>query len=164
MPGAAEGSILVRRIENTFLLPRGIAPESIPRLSPARDFEAPRLAEALRTALEPFDAGDESLVFIRRLEIDEEHAYGQAQNSLAQALLALGQGEEALAVLDTVERNHGPQPETAYRRGKTLRALGRGPEAKASFSEVGRLAAQAPKFQRGDARAWVFRAWVAGFF
>ena len=95
--------------------------------------------------------------------LEEEHAYGAAQLRLSEALLGAGQPDEALAALDAHDKNHGPSPESAYRRGLTLKALGRRGEARQSLAEVAGLARSVAKYQRREANAWVFRAWVAGW-
>ncbi|MEM7306192.1 MAG: tetratricopeptide repeat protein [Planctomycetota bacterium] len=94
--------------------------------------------------------------------LDEEHAYGAAQMRLAETLLAQGEEERSLEALKVVERNHGPSPESAYRRGLALKAQGRKDEAKAAFGEVSSLASQAVKYQKRAATSWVLRAWFAG--
>lgn len=93
--------------------------------------------------------------------IDEEHAYGQVLLKQAEAETRAGRPDDALATLARVERNHGPSPEQAYRRGVALARAGRKPEARASYAEVGRLASQAAGFQKGDARTWAFKAFLA---
>lgn len=99
---------------------------------------------------------------LRELEatvsIDEEHAYGAAQLRLAEARLAGGDATGALEALAVFERNHGPTPESAYRRGRSLRAAGRGEEARAAFAEVDELARNAARYQRGEAELWRWRA------
>jgi len=150
-----------------LLLARGDARKALPHLERAAAGE-PRVAEwqfrlgmALLALRRPAEA---RIALARCTELEPEHAYGGAQLRLAEALTAVGQPEDALPVLAVAERNHGPSPELAYRRGLALKAAGRRSEAKASFAEVSRLAAQAPKFQRGSARAFAVRARVAGLF
>ena len=101
--------------------------------------------------------------FERCVEIDEEHAYGAAQLRRAECLQRLGRAEAALEVLTLFERNHGPCPETAFRRGRALRALGRRDQARASFAEVGELARRATRYQRRSATLWALRANWARF-
>jgi tetratricopeptide (TPR) repeat protein len=97
----------------------------------------------------------------RAHDINEEHAYGAVQLRLGEALLKAGKGEAALEAFERFERNHGPSPESCYRRGTTLRALGRKQEAKQTFSRVQDLAAKAATYQRGSNRGWVLRATLA---
>lgn len=112
-----------------------------------------RLAtRALEPALEAFE---------RCVALDEEHAYGAAMLRRAECLARLGRGEDALAALATFERNHGPSPESAYRRGRTLQALARKPEARAAFAEAVELARRATRYQRRAATGWALRASVA---
>jgi len=115
-----------------------------------------RLAtRALEPALEAFE---------RCVALEEEHAYGAAMLRRAECLARLGRGEEALAALATFERNHGPSPESAYRRGRSLQALARKPEARAAFAEAVELARRATRYQRRAATGWALRASVARWF
>jgi len=93
--------------------------------------------------------------------IDEEHKFGQVLLKQAEAEVRAGLVEEALATLVRFERNHGPSPEWAYRRGVALAKAGRKPEARESFSEVARLASQGAGFQKKSARGWVVKAFLA---
>lgn len=96
--------------------------------------------------------------------IDEEHAYGAAQLALARALARQGDHEQALAALETFERNHGPSPESAYRRARSLARLGRREEARTAHREVGRLAARATHYQRREAAGWALRSALVRWF
>jgi tetratricopeptide (TPR) repeat protein len=150
-----------------LLLARGRAARAVPHLERAAQGEPDsaewqyRLGCALLALRKPNDA---RVALERCVAIDEEYAYGAAQLRLAEALLAAGAAERALEVLDRAERNHGLTPESAYRRGRTLRALGRRDAARKSFAEVGELAQKAPRFQRREATAWATRAWLARMF
>ncbi|HEX6884082.1 MAG TPA: tetratricopeptide repeat protein [Planctomycetota bacterium] len=114
------------------------------------------LARLAIGALEPALAAFEHCV-----TLEEEHAYGAAMLRRAECLARLGRMEEALAVLATFERNHGPSPESAYRRGRAARALGRKAEARAAFAEAVELARRATRYQRRAASGWALRASVA---
>jgi tetratricopeptide (TPR) repeat protein len=94
----------------------------------------------------------------RAAAADEEHAYGAVQLRLAEALHSTGRSAEALAALDRFERNHGDNPECAYRRGLVLKTLGRKSEALQSLARVGELVRSSARFQRGAARGWAWRA------
>ena len=96
--------------------------------------------------------------FERCVALEEEHAYGSAMMRRAESLHRLGRHDEALAVLALQERNHGPSPEVAFRRGLALRALRRRAEARAAFDEVGALARRATHYQRRSAALWALRA------
>ena len=100
----------------------------------------------------------------RAVAIDEEHAYGGAQMRLAEALSAVGHDQEALAALQVFERNHGPMPESAYRRGRALERLGDPAAAREAFDEVGRLAKQVASYQKREAALWSLRAKLAAWF
>jgi tetratricopeptide (TPR) repeat protein len=99
--------------------------------------------------------------FERCVSLDEEHAYGAAQMRRAECLLRLGRAQDSLAVLELFERNHGPSPEEAYRRGLALRALGRKADARRAFADVGDLARRATRYQRRKAGWWALRAGFA---
>lgn len=97
----------------------------------------------------------------RAVEIDEDHAYGGALLRLAEAHTLAGEGRPALEALERFARTHGPNPESAYRRGRALRALGQSSEARAAFAEVPVLAEQVAPYQRRAASAWVARSYLA---
>lgn len=98
----------------------------------------------------------------RAAKLEEEYAYGNVQLRLAEALTKASDLEQALVVLDRFERNHGPKPESVYRRGSVLRALGRNSEARTCFREVSDIARQATSYQRRSSRVWTWRAFLAG--
>lgn len=110
------------------------------------------------------DAAGALAALERCVELDEEHAYGAAQMRRAEALTRLSRPGEALEVLALLERNHGQNPESAYRRGLALRALGERARAKAAFGEVSRLAQDAMRYQRRSAGLWSLRASWARLF
>jgi tetratricopeptide (TPR) repeat protein len=148
----------------SLYLARGRARKALAHLETAAQDE-PEVAEwhyrlgcALLELRRPGDAAEE---LARCTAIDAEHAYGSAQMRLAQALAATGRHEEALAALEVQEQNHGPSPESAYRRGLALKRAGRRDEARRAFAEVGRLASQVARYQRRDAVVWTLRARLA---
>jgi Flp pilus assembly protein TadD len=148
----------------SLLLAQGRAARAIPHLERAAAGEPEiaewsyRLGTAYARARRPADA-------VRALghaaSLDEEHAYGAVLLRLAQAQLASGDAQASLATLERFERNHGPNPESAYRRGLALKVLGRRDEAHAALSEVSRLAAQSAHFQKSAQRGFVVRALLA---
>ncbi len=97
----------------------------------------------------------------RASEIDEEHGYGRVQLQLSEGLLATGDAAGALACLDVFDRNHGPNPESAYRRGLALKRSGERDEARASFARVSELARGGVRYQRRDNQRWALRAFLA---
>jgi len=97
-------------------------------------------------------------------ELDERHAYGEVLLLLGEARLGAGQAEQALVSLERFEALQGPSPRSAYWRGRALAALGRKEEARASYADVSRLVAQAPKYQRGTALGFQLRATLARLF
>jgi tetratricopeptide (TPR) repeat protein len=148
----------------TLYLSRGHAREARVHLEDAVRGE-PELAEwRYRLGLACLATGDPGAAlaaFEQCVAREEEHAYGAAQMRRAESLLRLERGEESLAALALFEQNHGPSPESAYRRGLALRALRRRPEARAAFAEVGELARRATRYQRRSASSWALRAGLA---
>jgi len=87
--------------------------------------------------------------------LDAEHAYGGVQLRLAEACLAARAPDAALAALDVFDRNHGENPESLYRRGCALAAVGRKREARECWSRVGHVAGSGAAFQRRSNARWV---------
>lgn len=147
-----------------LLLAHGRAARALPHLERAASGESDvpewsyRLGQALAACGRHADA-------VRALEraaaLDEEHAYGAVQLALAAARQSAGDPGGALDALAVFERNHGPSPESACRRGLALHAAGRRDEARAAFAQVSELARRAARFQRACNRRWVLRAWLA---
>lgn len=120
-----------------------------------------RLGQAYLASGRPQEAAD---ALARAAELDEEHAYGGVLLSLARARQVAGDPRGALEALERFEHNNGPSAESAYRRGEALRSMGEKERAGEAFGEVGALAAQAPKYQRAEARGWAFKAlWARSF-
>lgn len=99
--------------------------------------------------------------FQAALAIDPEHAFGDARMRLAEAALACGDAQASLAALETLERNHGPSPESAFRRARAARALGRPELAREALAELEELASAAPRWQRGTAERWRWKGRLA---
>jgi len=112
-----------------------------------------------RLALGDFAGAAEMLASVTQRH--EEFAYGGAQLALAQALSRAGRPAEALDALERFARNHGPSPESAYRTGRVLKALGRADEARAAFASVPELARRASGLQKPGARGWAFKSVLA---
>jgi len=93
--------------------------------------------------------------------LDEEYAYGAAQLRLAEALTASKRASKAIDALAVFERNHGPSPESAYRRGLAYKQDGQRDAAKQAFDEVAQLAQQVARYQRTQAGMWTFKAKMA---
>lgn len=145
------------------LLVRGRAVQAVPHLQAAAGGE-PDLAEwryRLGSALLRSGRAGEALGELEAASgIDEEHAYGGVQLALSSARLRSGDPESALSALDTFDRNHGASPESCYRRGEALRALGRRDQARENFRRVAQLAGRAARFQRAQNRPWVWRSFL----
>lgn len=150
----------------SLLLGRGRARAALPHLERAREGEPDSLEWQYRLALAYEGVGrreEARGVLNGLLAVDAEYAYGAAQ--LRAAALAQDAGEHArvLELLDTYDKNHGESPESAFRRGKALRASGQKEPAARSFERVGQLAREAARYQRGEAQAWALRAFFAKF-
>jgi tetratricopeptide (TPR) repeat protein len=138
--------------------------EAIPHLERAARGEPERVEWSYRLGCALLGARrytDAVVELERTASVDEEHAYGAVLMRLSQAQLSLGRAADALATLERFERNHGPSPESAYRRGCARRALAQRSEARAAFAEVGKLATHAARFQRSRARSFALRAFFA---
>lgn len=147
-----------------LLLAHGSSARALPHLerAAAGEPDVPEWSYRLGQALLARRRAREAVAALERAAtLDEEHAYGGVQLALAAAREAAGDVEGALDALATFERNHGPSPESAFRRGRALRAAGRRDEARAAFGEVAELARRAAGFQRSRNRPWVVRAWLA---
>lgn len=148
----------------SLLLDQGRAGAALEPLEAAASGE-PEIAEwhyrlgCARFELKDFEAARESLS--RALELDDEYAYGGARMRLARTLARLGRHGDAFDQLETLERFHGPSPESAYRRGQMLLELRRKEEAHSAFREVEGLAESAAKFQKRSNAQWVWRAKLA---
>ena len=148
----------------SLLLAGGRPGKAVPHLEQAVEGE-PDVTEwhfRLGTALLALGRNEEAVASLgRAAEMNEEYGYGGVQLRLSEANLAAGDSDAALAQLDVFDRNHGPNPESAYRRGLALKKAGRRQEAGESFARVGELARGAARFQRREAQKWVFRAMLA---
>lgn len=147
-----------------LLLAHGRAERALPHLgrAVAGEPDVPEWSYRLGQALAARGRHAEATAALERAAaLDEEHAYGGVQLALSAARGAAGDRAGVLAALAVFERNHGPSPESACRRGLALRAAGRRDEARAAFAEVSALAQRAARFQRARNRPWVLRAWLA---
>ncbi|MHC4261451.1 MAG: tetratricopeptide repeat protein [Planctomycetota bacterium] len=139
------------------LLARGRAAEALEHLRVARTGEPQRTEWAYRLGQALVATGEHSAAkneFEHVIGVDEEYAYGAAMLELSQLRLDADDAEGALVAIERAIRNHGPSPESAYRRGIALRALGRREDAASAFEECEQLARAAPAFQRKEARKW----------
>lgn len=145
----------------SFVLAQGRARKAIPHLERAVQGEPEsaewnyRLGSAYLGARRPADA---VRVLESAVRIAPDHAFGAAWLRLSEAHLASGSAERALDAVGRFESDRGATPESAYRRGLALRRLGRGSDARAAFTEVGKLAAQSARFQKSEQRSIVLRA------
>lgn len=144
-----------------FVLSQGRARKAIPHLERAVAGEAGsaewnyRLGCAYLASRRPAEA---ARVLEDCTRIDPDHAFGAAQVRLSEAHLRAGAADRALAAIQRFEDERGANPESAYHRGQALARLGRKPEARAAFTEVGHLAAHSARFQRAQQRSYTLRA------
>lgn len=144
-----------------LLLANGRAAQAVEPLrdAVAQDPETADWHYRLGMALLQTGAADEAVESLKDARsLDESFAYGGVHLQLSEALDAVGEGEAALESLDRFEKLQGVTPESAYRRGRVLKGLGRIAEAKAALGSVASLASGVPKYQRGEARIWAWRA------
>lgn len=148
----------------SHFLARGRPKLALPHLEAAAAGE-PEVAEWRfrlgQARLASGDAAGARAALAATVELEEGHAYGQALLRLAEAELAAQDAPASLATLERFERNHGPSPESAYRRGRALARLGRKDEARAALGEVGELARAAARYQRREGAGWLWRAFLA---
>lgn len=131
----------------------------------AAEPEVPEWRYRLGVALLELGRTEEARPHLEAVAVsDEEFAYGGVQLHLAEAVTELRDGERALGALATFDRNHGPNAESVFRRGKALASLGRRDEAKAAYREVEEVAREAVKFKKASQREWVARARLAAWF
>ena len=149
----------------SLLAARGRLRAALPHLEAAAVGE-PRVAEwryQLGRSLLRLGRPDEARAHLRAaVDLNEEHGYGAALMRLAEAESRAGDPEASLASLERLERNHGESPESVYRRGDAFRRLKRRDEARRAFARVPELAREVPRYQRGDAQGWAFKARLAG--
>lgn len=147
----------------SLILAQGRARRAIPHLERAAAGEANHTEWHYRLGCAYLSAGrarEARAALERAVAQDEEHAYGAVTLRLSQARLAAQDADGALEALARFERNHGPSPESAYRRGLALRAAGKRAESQAAFAEVAKLAAHAARFQKGAQRGFVWLSYV----
>lgn len=150
-----------------LLLASGRAAQAVEPLGEAAEAEPDNVEWHFRLGSALLGSGDarEALASLERAaELSESHAYGGVLMKLAEAAHRIGDGPRALEALGRFERLQGVTPESAFRRGLALRALGQKPEALAAFAQVSVQAGKAPKYQRAEARAWAARALLARLF
>ncbi len=150
----------------TLLLHQGRSREALDYLERAVDGDPDELEWRYALGVAQLGARDDSAAVetLRAVAAeDEEYKYGAVQLRLGEALLSAGDAAGSLAAVELFERNHGPSPESAYRRGLAQKALGDRDAAGESFAEVGELAGRAAGFQRAQNRPWVWRAMLARF-
>ena len=148
----------------SLLLAGGRAKAAVVPLERAVAGEPESIEWRYRLGLARLESGDaagaaEELDWVSRR--DEEYAYGAAQLAFARALERTGRRSDAYDALERFERNHGPSPESACRRGLLLKRLGRADEAKAVRANVSVLAKRAGMQQKRGATGWVWRAFLA---
>lgn len=151
----------------SLLLQQGRYKAALPSLERAAEGE-PDVAEwAYRLGLARQRSGslEPALeAYGQALSLDEGVGFGEPLLRGAETLLRLGRAEDALAWLERFERNHGPSPESAYRRGLASGKLGLKEEAEQALGQVAQLAEQRVGSQRRSDGTWVLRARLARWF
>ena len=151
----------------SLLLAAGRVRAAIEPLQRAVEGEPESLEWSYRLGLAHLAAGQRegAVGALKRVALeDPEYAYGGVQLALARAFAGTGRKEEALAALECFEANHGASPESAYRRGVLLKALGRRDEARVALAAVGEIVRRAGGHQRRGSRGWAARALFARWF
>ena len=151
----------------SLILKQGRAARALPHLEEAVEGE-PNVAEwayqlgMAQVELGNYEEGQSSLR--RALELDALIGFGKPWLRAAEASQALGDDNQALIQLQHFERNHGPSPESAFRRAQVYKKLGQTDKASAARKEVPLLAAELAKYQRNSSLQWVLRARFMGLF
>ncbi len=99
--------------------------------------------------------------FKEALELDPDCAYGQAALFMGESQLEVEDWEACLQTLAAFEQRHGPQPMSAFLRGKAYWRAGKREQAQATWAGVADIAAGAAKYQKREAAGWVWRARLA---
>ena len=144
-----------------LLLADGRRRAARPHLEAAFAAEPERLDWALGLGRLHLDLGEHEAAgpyFARVVRDDASFGYGEAGLGLAAAALGLGRARDALGALDDHDRRHGPNPRSAFLRGRALAAEGHRARAKEAYGEVFRLRSELPAYQRGDFAALAWKA------
>lgn len=145
-----------------MILARGRPRRAIPHLARAASGEPDRAEWHYRLGAARLAAGEANTAVLdleRAVQVDPEHAFGAPRLRLAEARLAVRAAAGSLAAAEDFERHYGPTPESAYRRGLALRALGRSGEARAAFTNVADLARSTSRGMRRDGTWMGLKSW-----
>lgn len=142
-----------------LLLSQGKARRAVPLLEEASAGDPSSLELRYRLGEARLGAGGDPLSSLEALDsvlrVDEEYAYGGVMLRSVEAARSAGQHESALERVARFERNHGPTPESAMLRARTLRAMGNAPAAGRAFDEIVPLAAASGR--KAASRTWTWR-------
>lgn len=149
----------------TLLLSKGKASEALDPLRKAVEGEPARLEWRYRLGcceLE-LDRPTQAMEWLEDVVArDEEHGFGAALMRLAEALGAAGLHAKALERLERFERNHGANPESAYRRGQALSELGDRESARQALAECAELYEALPAAHQRPMRVFALKAKALG--
>lgn len=143
------------------LLKQGRSRRAMPLFQEAAQGEPDRVEWQLGLGRARRDLGDVAgagEAFDAALKIDPTAGYGAAALGAAACAQEQGDGERALECVRICEREHGPSPESAYRRGRALVVLGRREEARAAMGEVAGLVSNAPGRRKTQDLVWAVKA------
>lgn len=147
-----------------LLLQQGRSEAAVPHLEAAlaADPESEefryRLALALIGAHDPTRAAS---LLGDLVATNEDYAYGGALLALSAARVEMGSGRAAIEAVDQFERSFGQTPESCYRRGRALRAVGDRTGSAHAFALIGSVASKLPAYQRRAAASWWLKAKLA---
>lgn len=147
-----------------LMLQQGRARQAVPHLETAlaadpgsEEFQY-RLGLALLDSDSPMEAASYLEPLVAR---NEDYAYGAALLALSSARCEAGEARSALDAVEQYERSFGPTPESCYRRGVALRAIGDRSGSARAFASIGGIAAKLPAYQRRVATGWWIKAQLA---
>lgn len=149
-----------------LMLQQGRAAAALPHLEAALAADPASEEFQYRLALAALQSGDpqRAAEMLERLVAkNEEYAYGAALLALSNARCAAGSARGALDAVEQHDRAFGPTPESSYRRGRALRAIGDRRGSARAFDSISALAAKLPAYQRRAATGWWFKAQLAKF-
>ncbi|MHC4375350.1 MAG: tetratricopeptide repeat protein [Planctomycetota bacterium] len=149
----------------TLLLSKGKAGEALEPLRKAAEGEPARLEWRYRLGCCELELGrpTQAVEWLEDVVArDEEHGFGAALMRLAEALAGAGRHADALERLERFERNHGANPESAYRRGQALLELGDRERARRVLAECAELYATLPAAHQKPMRGFVVKAKALG--
>lgn len=147
-----------------LMLKQGRAEQAVPHLAAALAADPDSEEFQYRLGLAELESGAPEAAaqtLARLVARNEDYAYGAALLALSTARCQAGEARSALDAVEQHDRSFGPTPESCFRRGKALRAIGDRSGSARAFAAIGGLAAKLPAYQRRAASGWWIKAQLA---